>query len=94
MKTSDFYYDLPHELIAQTPLKERSKSRMLVLDKKSGEIDYEKNYLPQKKVNNPFVFSSTPNQVQLDFNNLSSSNANKLGSNIGVVNSGNNNAND
>ena len=64
------------------------------IHKKSGEIDYEKNYLPQKKVNNPFVFSSTPNQVQLDFNNLSSSNANKLGSNIGGVNSGNNNASD
>ena len=38
MKTSDFYYNLPQELIAQTPLKERSKSRMMVLDRKSGEI--------------------------------------------------------
>ena len=63
------------------------------IHKKSGDIDYEKNYLPQKKVNNPFVFSSTPNQVQLDFNNLSNSNVNKLGSNIGglnSINSGNN----
>ncbi len=41
MKTSDFYYDLPHELIAQTPLKERQKSRMLILDKKSGDIKHE-----------------------------------------------------
>ena len=38
MKTSDFFYELPRELIAQTPLKDRSKSRMMVLDKKSGEI--------------------------------------------------------
>ena len=73
---------------------ENNNNKTPSIHKKSGEIDYEKNYLPQKKVNNPFVFSSTPNQVQLDFNNLSSSNANKLGSNIGGVNSGNNNAND
>ena len=39
MKTSDFYYDLPHELIAQTPLKNRAKSRMLLLDKKTGEME-------------------------------------------------------
>ena len=40
MKTSDFYYDLPQELIAQTPLKERSKSRMMVLDKDTGSIEH------------------------------------------------------
>lgn len=40
MKTSDFYYDLPHELIAQTPLKERQKSKMMVLDKKTGEYEH------------------------------------------------------
>ncbi len=39
MKTSDFYYDLPHELIAQTPLKNRQKSRMLLLNKKNGEME-------------------------------------------------------
>lgn len=38
MKTSDFYYDLPKELIAQTPLSDRSSSRLLVLDKNNGEI--------------------------------------------------------
>lgn len=38
MKTSDFYYDLPHELIAQTPLKDRSSSRLMVVDKRSGDI--------------------------------------------------------
>jgi S-adenosylmethionine:tRNA ribosyltransferase-isomerase len=40
MKTSDFKYDLPQELIAQTPLLERSKSRMMVLDKVTGAIEH------------------------------------------------------
>ena len=38
MKTSDFYYDLPEELIAQTPLSDRASSRLMVLDKHSGAI--------------------------------------------------------
>ncbi len=38
MKTSDFDYYLPEELIAQTPLKDRSSSRLMVLDKNSGEV--------------------------------------------------------
>ena len=33
MKTHDFYYDLPEELIAQTPLKDRDTSRLMVLDR-------------------------------------------------------------
>lgn len=37
MKTSDFYYDLPEELIAQDPLTDRASSRLMLLDKKSGE---------------------------------------------------------
>ena len=37
MKTSDFYYDLPQELIAQTPIEPRDHSRLLVLDRKTGE---------------------------------------------------------
>lgn len=40
MKTSDFYYDLPEELIAQDPLEDRSSSRLLVLDKKTGETEH------------------------------------------------------
>ncbi len=40
MKTSDFYYDLPKELIAQDPLEDRSSSRMLCLNKTSGEITH------------------------------------------------------
>ncbi len=44
MKTSDFDYYLPEELIAQTPLKDRSSSRLLVLDKKSGNIEHKHFY--------------------------------------------------
>ena len=38
MKTSDFYYDLPEELIAQTPIEPRDTSRLLVFNKDSGEL--------------------------------------------------------
>lgn len=41
LKTSDFYFDLPPELIAQDPLADRSASRLLMVDKKSGEIRHE-----------------------------------------------------
>ncbi|CEO28060.1 tRNA preQ1(34) S-adenosylmethionine ribosyltransferase-isomerase QueA [Paraclostridium sordellii] len=40
MKTSDFYFDLPEELIAQTPLEDRSNSRLMVLDKETGDIEH------------------------------------------------------
>lgn len=40
MKTSDFYYDLPKELIAQDPLEDRSASRLLVLHRKSGRVEH------------------------------------------------------
>jgi len=39
MKTDDFDYDLPKELIAQTPLKKRDSSRMMVLDKNTGKTE-------------------------------------------------------
>ena len=50
MRTDDFDYYLPEELIAQTPLKERDHSRLLILDKDTGEITHERfdniiNYL-------------------------------------------------
>lgn len=44
MKKSDFYYDLPEELIAQTPLPQRDASRLLVLDKKTGDIRHQHFY--------------------------------------------------
>ena len=40
MKTSDFYYELPQELIAQDPLEDRSASRLLVLDKETGKMEH------------------------------------------------------
>ena len=40
MKTSDFYYDLPQELIAQDPLEDRSSSRLMVLNKVSGNVEH------------------------------------------------------
>ena len=44
MKTSDFWFDLPEELIAQTPLQQRDSSRLLVLDKVSGEVTHRHFY--------------------------------------------------
>ena len=44
MKTHDFWYDLPEELIAQTPLMQRDTSRLLVLDRESGEIRHRHFY--------------------------------------------------
>ena len=40
MRTSDFYYELPQELIAQDPLEDRSSSRLMVLDKKTGNVEH------------------------------------------------------
>ena len=40
MKRQDFYFDLPEELIAQDPLEDRSSSRLLVLDKKTGATSH------------------------------------------------------
>lgn len=40
MKTSDFYFDLPEEMIAQDPLQDRTQSKLMVLDKNSGQISH------------------------------------------------------
>ena len=55
MKTSDFDFNLPEELIAQTPILNRSESKLLVLDKETGEIKHERffniiNYLDSNDV--------------------------------------------
>ncbi len=48
MKKTDFFFDLPEELIAQTPLEKRDASRMLHLDKKTGAIEHRHFYdLPE-----------------------------------------------
>jgi len=44
LKTSDFVYELPEELIAQTPLARRDSSRLLVLDKNSGAVEHRHFY--------------------------------------------------
>ncbi len=44
MKKSDFYYNLPQEFIAQTPVEPRDSSRMMVVDKKSGRIEHRHFY--------------------------------------------------
>ena len=44
MKTSDFYFDLPPELIAQTPIEKRDASRLLLLDKETGETQHRHFY--------------------------------------------------
>ena len=44
MKKSDFYYDLPEELIAQTPLLQRDHSRLMTLDRKTGQVSHEHFY--------------------------------------------------
>lgn len=40
MKTNDFYFDLPEDLIAQVPLKNRDESRLMTLDKNTGEVKH------------------------------------------------------
>jgi len=44
LKTSDFYYDLPPELIAQTPLERRDGSRLMTLDKRTGKVEHRHFY--------------------------------------------------
>ena len=44
MKTSDYWYDLPEELIAQTPLQQRDSSRLLVLDRVTGQVSHRHFY--------------------------------------------------
>ena len=48
MKKTDFYFDLPEELIAQTPLQQRDQSRLMHLNRKTGEIEHRHFYeLPE-----------------------------------------------
>ena len=44
LKTSDFYYDLPESLIAQHPMEKRDTSRLMVIDRKSGEVSHKHFY--------------------------------------------------
>ena len=44
MKTHDFWYDLPEELIAQTPLEQRDTSRLLAMNRLTGEVEHKHFY--------------------------------------------------
>lgn len=61
MKTEDFDYELPEELIAQTPLKKRDESRLMVLDKETGDIKHEtfKNILDYLNAGDVLVLNDT-----------------------------------
>lgn len=61
MKTNDFYYDLPEELIAQVPLEDRSASRLMVLDKNTGNIQHKtfRNIIDYVGKDDVLVFNNT-----------------------------------
>ncbi len=61
LKKSDFYFDLPEELIAQDPLEDRSASRLLMLQKDSGEIKHEifKNIIEYLQEGDCLVLNNT-----------------------------------
>ena len=44
LKTNDFFYDLPEELIAQHPIEKRDNSRLMIIDRKSGKIEHKHFY--------------------------------------------------
>ena len=44
LKKSDFYYELPEELIAQTPVEPRNSSRLMVIDRKTGAVSHDRFY--------------------------------------------------
>ena len=61
MKVSDFNYDLPQELIAQVPIKNRDESRLMVLDRKSKTIEHKifKDIIDYYDEKDVFVFNDT-----------------------------------
>lgn len=61
MNVKDFYYDLPEELIAQDPLEDRSSSRLMILDKKTGAIRHEvfRNIIDYLKPGDCLVLNNT-----------------------------------
>ncbi len=61
LKKSDFYFDLPEELIAQDPLEDRSSSRLLVLNKENGKIEHKifKNITSYLKKGDCLVLNNT-----------------------------------
>ena len=74
-KTSDFWYDLPEELIAQTPLEQRDSSRLLVLDRESGTIDSVtirlKELLGMKSSSSPYLKDGVAPHIWVNGNDAS-----------------------
>lgn len=58
MKTHDFYFDLPQELIAQTPIERRDASRLLVLDKTTGAWEH-RHFLICRSISIPATVCSS-----------------------------------
>ncbi len=61
LRTCDYYFDLPEELIAQDPLEDRSSSRLLLLDKKSGNVQHKvfKNITDYLRAGDCLVLNNT-----------------------------------
>lgn len=61
LRTKDYYFDLPQELIAQDPLEDRSSSRLLIMDKKTGELKHEvfKNIIEYLRPEDCLVLNNT-----------------------------------
>lgn len=61
MKRSEFYFELPEELIAQEPLEDRASSRLMILNKKTGEIEHDifKNITKYLKPGDCLVLNNT-----------------------------------
>ncbi len=61
MSLHDYYYDLPEELIAQDPLEDRSSSRLMILDKETGEVEHQvfKNIIDYLNPNDCLVINDT-----------------------------------
>ena len=71
MKTSDFYFDLPQELIAQDPLEDRSSSRLLVLDRESGKTQHRVfrdiiEYLEPGRLSGSQQYESNPGKTAME----------------------------
>ena len=61
MKTSDFYYELPEELIAQDPLKDRAASRLMYMDRRTGEVTHDqfRNVVSYLRAGDTLVINDT-----------------------------------
>ena len=78
LSTEDFDFDLPEELIAQTPLEKRDSSRLLVLDRESGQIE-------DKHFDEIIEFAELQDFVDVPLKNFSSGMAARLGFAVATI---------